>query len=121
MVDGLHPMTAATTENGTPDSSIRVQAVCLRSWTRQVTPARILAASHASFQLPIGRVGSVAYGPPSPYFSAGKMKCSGLRDGKLAAHCVRIVRARSFSGISRPSPYSVVLAPTRNIRLLKLI
>src|SRR5690242_17122199 len=57
VVAGLQPMSIASTGNGTPASSIRVQPVCRRSWNRHCTPARIFAASHASFQRPIGAVG----------------------------------------------------------------
>lgn len=55
----LQPMIVATTERGTPASNVRVQPVCLRSWIRQTTPARIFAVSQASFQRPIGCVGSL--------------------------------------------------------------
>ena len=67
-------MIVATTENGTPASSIRVHPVCLRSWNRQETPARIFADSHASFQRPIGLVGSLSYMTvaPSPDFYGQK-------------------------------------------------
>jgi hypothetical protein len=53
-------MIVAITENGTPASSIRVQPVCRRSWNRHETAARIFADSHASFQRPIGLVGSLS-------------------------------------------------------------
>src|SRR5438445_5620451 len=48
VVEALQPMIAATTENGAPASSIRVQAVWRRSWKRHCTPARFFAASQAS-------------------------------------------------------------------------
>jgi hypothetical protein len=59
-------MIVATTENGTPASSIRVHPVCLKSWNRQATPARAFADSHASFQRPIGLVGSLSYTTVAP-------------------------------------------------------
>ena len=52
-------MIVATTESGAPASSILVHAVRRKSWNRQETPARFRAASQASFQSPIGIVGSV--------------------------------------------------------------
>jgi hypothetical protein len=59
-------MIVATTENGTPASSIRVQPVCLKSWNRQATPALAFADSQASFQRPIGLVGSLSYTTVAP-------------------------------------------------------
>ena len=60
VVAALHPNRDATTGSGTPPSSIRVQHVCRRSWNRQRTSAASFADSHPSFQLLIGRVGSVS-------------------------------------------------------------
>ena len=70
-------MIVATTEKGTPASSIRVQPVCRRSWNRHETPERVFADSHASFQRPIGFVGSQSYttvkpSPEAPYRSEAK-------------------------------------------------
>jgi hypothetical protein len=45
VVDGLHPMIVATTENGTPESSIRVQPVCRRR----------VGQALSDFELPGGR------------------------------------------------------------------
>ena len=41
----------ATTESGTPPSSIRVQAVWRRSWKRTLTPAIRFAVAQALFPL----------------------------------------------------------------------
>ena len=53
IVAALQPTILATLAIGTPASSIRLTAVCLRSWKRHLTPARPLAASQASLTLPI--------------------------------------------------------------------
>ena len=60
VVAELHPMTDATTDNGTPASSMRVTHVWRRSWKRTDTPALFLADSQASFHEAIGCRGSVA-------------------------------------------------------------
>src|SRR5262249_41753438 len=84
VVLALHPMTDATTENGMPPSSMRVHPVCRRSWKQHVIPATFFAVSQASFQRPIGFVGSVLCTQgcvvplcsslrwARPYFSYGK-------------------------------------------------
>ncbi len=117
-------MIVAMTENGTPASSIRVHPVCLRSWNRQDTPARIFAVSQASFQRPIGLVGSLSYttvapSPEAPYRSAGKTKWPGSRSGNRLAQKPRIATARSFKGRRRPVPDSVLLWPTVSVQELR--
>ena len=60
IVAGDHPTILAILAMGTPASSIRLTAVCFRSWNRHFTPARSLAPSHASLMQATGLVGSVA-------------------------------------------------------------
>ena len=60
VVAGDHPRMVATTESGTPPSSIRVQAVWRRSWKRTFTPAIRFAVAQALFQPPMGREGSTS-------------------------------------------------------------
>jgi hypothetical protein len=119
-------MIVATTENGTPASSIRVQPVCLKSWNRLETPARVFADSHASFQRPIGFVASLSYttvkpSREAPYRSERNTKCFGSRTGNRLAQKPRIATARSFKGRTLPVPDSVLLKPTLRVQELESI
>src|SRR5713101_1970735 len=83
VVEALQPMMAEITGKGAPASSIRVKAMCRRSWNRHCTPKRFFAASQASFQRPIGLVGSVlcaqAALKPSPVAPYRLDKLQGVR------------------------------------------
>jgi hypothetical protein len=60
VVAGLQPRIEATTESGTPPSSILVTQVCLRSWKRIVTSVSFLTVSHDSFHDVMALVGSMS-------------------------------------------------------------
>ena len=83
VVEALQPMMAEIMGKGAPASSIRVQAVCRRSWNRHCTPERLFEVSQASFQRPIGLVGSVlcaqAALKPSPVAPYRSDKLQGVR------------------------------------------